>query len=168
MYLNDPNIFSFPQTENYILNNGSSDWDQYLKSQLGNLCKLETNWDGCKCPPVTFENANAAFKLLSGLKDRLSHSRANLQDLISSPPFLIPVSGGALQAEWHEGSFVVELFFDSPEEVTLHTYSEETEWEKEGVINTNSEQYDLSEIVSCFRIIKTENDSVNARAAAAV
>lgn len=143
--------------KNFIIDSRGSEWDEYLDKRLSELCGLNRNWDGYESIPVTFKNARQCFTLINGLKNLLAHSKSEIQSLVSNPPFLVPVSGGALQAEWHLGSNFIELFFDEPSPVRLFAYNEVTDWETETEIDSNGNQFNCTSIINCFQKIHVEN-----------
>ena len=148
MFGSEPNL-----ERSFIIDSRGSEWADYLSDRLNALCKLEENWDGYGSVPVTFENARKCFDILNGLKNQLAHSKSGIQSLIKDPPFMVPVSGGAMQAEWHLGKNYIELFFDEPAQVRLFAYDEDSDWEFEAEIDTSGYQMNLTSIVECFKLI---------------
>ena len=148
----------------YVMHNRVSDWDDYLKRELNMLCSLPDDWDGYNSPAVKFENAELALHLLSSLKQIIDDSGPQISCLIPSSPFLVPVSGGALQAEWHLGEHFVELFFDSSEPVKATYYVSGIDNEEELDIEFENQQTNLADLVSWFKKINEANNAQPATA----
>lgn len=98
-------------------------WDEYLKAELADLQTLENGWDGYGSPPVHFLTAHYTLNFLSGVAYILSN-KPNVDSGMLRPPYLVPVSGGALQAEWHFKHSIVEIYFNKDEVATASFYSE--------------------------------------------
>ena len=77
-----------------------------IASILEELIRLPRGWDGYRAPPVSFENANFALKMMESICGRLT-----------PPPQVVPGSGGDLQVEWHLAGGDVELHVRGPNDV---------------------------------------------------
>lgn len=102
----------------------NSIWDSYLSNELSKLQNLETGWDGYSSPPVDRHVAFFAGNVLSRIGDLVT-SNPFLQLDFVPPPYLVPISGGALQAEWHFGDVFIELVFDKGRPIEACFYSED-------------------------------------------
>lgn len=147
-----------------VVHNRTSDWDSSLRDELNVLCNLRDGWDGYDSPAVRFENAECAINLLSLFKQYADNSALNLQDVTPNLPYLVPVAGGALQAEWHIDNHFVELFFDGIEPVNVSFYTKGVDETEEFPLDCSSRQIDLSPL---FRIFKQIHDMRHADTEAA-
>lgn len=139
------------------IDNSESDWDLELRRELDQLCSLEVGWDGYDSLAVAFQNAEKAFRFLTNFRKVLSQSSLLVQRLVPSAPFLVPVSGGALQAEWHIDGFRVEIFFDVPDSPVVAAYSEDAEfsdYSDEFEIPEFENHTELKGLVQTFRTIR--------------
>ncbi len=74
------------------------------------------NWDGYGAPPFTNEMLEAVKTFLTHLpEDLLLYPFMEADCLL---PAVVPMSDGAIQLEWHVGSRVLELEFETPS--TIH------------------------------------------------
>lgn len=71
--------------------------------RIAHLIHLEPGWDGYDGRPVTEETAGFAIRLL----DAICGSS-------TSPPQIVPGSGGDLQIEWHTPKGDIELHVKAP------------------------------------------------------
>jgi hypothetical protein len=85
------------------------DWVK-ITSRLQELTTLEKGWDGYDAPPVSFENASFALKILE-----------KICDTETLPPQIVPGSNQDLQMEWHTKNGTMELHIVSPYNVYLWT-----------------------------------------------
>ncbi|GGX56886.1 hypothetical protein GCM10011309_02200 [Litorimonas cladophorae] len=146
-----------------IIHNSRSDWDAYLRTELNSLCNLSEDWDGYGSPAVSFENAELGLHLLNSLKQIVDNSSAEIRSYIPSSPYLVPVSGGALQAEWHLDSYFIELFFDSDEPIQAMFYSSDDMIDESMEIDCSEIQTNIRPLVNWFKRVHELN---NARAIA--
>lgn len=100
-------------------------WHPQICDEAFRLQSLENDWDGYGSPPVEPLVAHHACNVLTGIERMLSQN-PNLQALSTSlkAPYLVPISGGALQAEWHFGDTFIEIFFDRDLSISAEFYSE--------------------------------------------
>ena len=66
--------------------------------RLEELLNLKTNWNGHGAGPVSPRAADCARAMW-----------AALEGIGMKPPQLVPLDGGSLQMEWHEGGFDIEI-----------------------------------------------------------
>ena len=138
-----------------FVSNRRSEWDNYLRTELEKLVNLPTGWDGYNSPSVSFTNAECANDLLSKMKQRLENSRPDIQALVPTAPYLVPVAGGALQVEWHlNDDSVIELFFDQPDDIEISAYKRDGSWEQDFVMKLDGAQTSIGPLIECFRAIK--------------
>jgi len=104
----------------------NSVWDNYLSNELWTLQMLEKGWDGYESPPVGREIAFLAGNVLSRIGDLVTANPTLQLDFVP-PPYLVPISGGALQAEWHFDDLIVELIFDKNRSIEACFYSDDEE-----------------------------------------
>ncbi len=136
-----------------IVHGRVSGWDNYLKNELNRLCSLPDGWDGYDSPAVKFENAECALHLLSSIKQISDNSGVDLRKVIPDAPYLVPVSGGALQAEWHLDGYFVELFFDGALPVTASFYTDDDDIYEEFSFDCGGAQIDTSLLIQWFKRI---------------
>ena len=81
-------------------------WDpgfvKAVEDELDRLAKLVKNWDGYGAPPLDKQIIEAARQFVRTLPENLAYR-----------PRVVPMSPGNLQFEWHHGSKVLELEFES-------------------------------------------------------
>lgn len=146
------------QISRTVMSNRTSSWDNHLRTELANLCNLDKGWDGYGSPPVKFENAQIALNFLSSFRQRTETVNASISRVLPNVPYLVPVSGGAVQAEWHFDDMFVELFFDGDLPISAIFYSESTDLEEECKFTHQNEQIDISPLITWFKkIYDTQN-----------
>ncbi|MAN45398.1 MAG: hypothetical protein GYB49_15805 [Alphaproteobacteria bacterium] len=118
-----------------------------LRRQLNLLCALDNDWDGYGSPPVKFENAELALRIVTNLLALFENSRPPIQALNPGVPYFVPVSGGALQIEWHlPNSKFVELFVDGSDRCLASFVDEVLDEDREISIDCSGPQIDLNEL----------------------
>ena len=133
----------------------SPGWDAYLCGELYRLQSLQNNWDGYGSPPLDPQIAHDARNILAQLWSIHQNSRVS-DDL--PPPYLVPISGGALQAEWHIGSKIIELFFDHSLQIEAHFYDTLVENQDEShELEIKGSSINLSIILEWFHRINNAN-----------
>jgi hypothetical protein len=76
-------------------------------AELDELSQLGPNWDSYGAPAIEPGIIAAARAFIKALPKNLAHR-----------PRVVPMSGGNLQLEWHHGSKILELEFETPQ--TIH------------------------------------------------
>lgn len=132
-----------------VLHKPTSVHDKTVRSELDSLCSLEQNWDGYNSPPVKFSNANLAFLVVSSLLHMFENSRPGIRVFSPGVPYFVPVSGGAVQAEWHFGNHkYVEVFVDDGETCTASYHDELNDSSEEIQINCDNVQVHVGPIAN--------------------
>ena len=90
---------------------------------LEELAALKPNWDGYGAPPIHRDIIDAARAFVRALPDSLAYR-----------PRVVPMSTGNLQLEWHHGSKVLELEFESPKLIHYLQWHLEVGVEEEHII----------------------------------
>jgi len=131
----------------------TSEWDTILREQLYQLTHLQHGWDGYGSPPVKMEVATIANAVLRNLALAIKSSYT-INIILPQAPYLCPVSGGGLQAEWHfNKQYYLELYFDTGcENLVANFYSEGLADEMSESINLDisSLQFNAGPVVSWF------------------
>lgn len=94
------------RTHARIVNEPDYAWRRAAVLQLNELGGLPVGWDGYRAPPVRFENASFALRML----ESICGTDAPL-------PQIVPGSGGDLQVEWHLLGGDLELHVRAPNDV---------------------------------------------------
>ena len=81
-------------------------WRDEVVAKLNDLTALDRGWDGYCAPPVSFENANFALRLLEATCG-----------FDAPAPQIVPGTDGDLQLEWHLNSIDIELHVRAPNDV---------------------------------------------------
>lgn len=81
-------------------------WRAVVLRRLNELCGLDVGWDGYRAPPVAFEVANFALRLLE----------VTCPDDVLAPS-VVPGPDGDLQLEWHTEFVDIELHVRKPYDV---------------------------------------------------
>jgi hypothetical protein len=79
------------------------DFVDAVGADLDELSRLQPNWDGYGAPVIDPAVIAAARSFVGRLPENLVYR-----------PRVVPTSGGGLQLEWHHGSKILELEFESP------------------------------------------------------
>jgi hypothetical protein len=95
-------------------------WVEETRANIELLRRLDPNWDGYGAPMIDPAIIDAAKSFVAGLPATC---------LI--PPHVIPMSGGALQLEWHDGPKSLELEFESPDSIRYLQWDPEDNIERE-------------------------------------
>lgn len=109
----------------------------YIERKIGQLLKLENNWDDENSPPIDREIINSVLKLLINLQE---------QQFFFIPPAVVPISGGSFQFEWRVNDKYLELEFDDPN-LILYLAAEN------GIVNQNAE-CTIDDLYTIKRLIK--------------
>ncbi len=94
-----------------------------LNDELDRISALEQNWDGYNAPPLTQELIDAARILVDVL------------DGIACRPNVVPLSGGGVQFEWHNGPQSLELGIEGFDHVNYLKYDPRYGMEEDGFIS---------------------------------
>lgn len=84
-------------------------WQIETEARLKQLLSLPRSWDGYGSEPVSQAVAQFALDALSSAAPRHAPS-----------PAIVPISGGGLQIEWHEGGADIELHIPRPYQAELY------------------------------------------------
>jgi hypothetical protein len=87
----------------------AGDWTHDVQRRLNRLTNLLVGWDGYHGKPVSPLTAHFAWNLLS-----------SVMRPTTPIPSLVPVAGGGLQIEWHEGGLDIELYVAKPMKAELY------------------------------------------------
>jgi hypothetical protein len=79
------------------------DFVSAVAAELDRLSQLPQNWDGYGAPAINPAILTAARWFIQALPENLVYR-----------PRVVPMSTGNLQFEWHDGSKVLELEFETP------------------------------------------------------
>lgn len=93
-------------------------WLDPLMRGLADLLTLPVNWDTYGAPPIEWIVAKQAFQLMS-----------DILDVEDPAPWVVPMSNGGIQLEWHENGSDLEIEIE-PEGIA-HGYWFHEETEKE-------------------------------------
>ena len=93
-------VVEFPTTgrTRAVVQGAAGDWVDSVTGRLNELCALPVGWDGYQGLPVTWDNANFAFQMLSAICRPTT-----------PPPQIVPGPSGDLQLEWHLPGQSIEL-----------------------------------------------------------
>lgn len=130
-------------------------WSETLSQELQNLQSLEQGWDGYNSPPVDPVIGHSAYNILSQLERTIRENRVLSSDL--NAPYLVPVSGGGLQAEWHFDNFFVEIFFDRDTDMEACFYTEGLGVEpidESAELVSRGANVDVSKLINWFKRIE--------------
>jgi hypothetical protein len=95
-------------------------WADEVGTDLVRLRRLAPNWDGYGAPVIDPSIIDAARSFVAGLRTTSP-----------IPPRVVPMSGGALQLEWHDGPRSLELEFESPDSIRYLQWDPEAQVEHE-------------------------------------
>lgn len=84
-------------------------WEQVARDRLQRLMALPTGWDGYRSSPVSPSIARFAINVLNSVMGDCTPY-----------PSIVPVAGGGVQIEWHEGGFDIELRISAPLKAELY------------------------------------------------
>ena len=84
-------------------------WQHRVKARLDQLRALPQSWDGYHSVPISPSVAKFVLDVLG-----------STMPPFTSAPSIVPVSGGGLQLEWHEGGLDIELYVSKPYQAELY------------------------------------------------
>jgi hypothetical protein len=90
------------------------DWTQTVQRRLLRLLKLPVGWDGYRAKKVSPTVAAFAWNVLESVMRPGTPA-----------PSVVPVAGGGIQLEWHEGGVDIELFISKPMKAELYVAFED-------------------------------------------
>ncbi len=102
----DKSVISHPAFSSGAIPEINRAWRDEVRRLLNNVCALPPGWDGYGAPPVAFEVANFALKMLE--QTCPEHVPA---------PNVVPGPDGDLQLEWHTENLDIELHVRKPYDV---------------------------------------------------
>jgi hypothetical protein len=103
---------------------------QAVEGELDRLSHLPANWDGYGAPKIAAEIIDAARRFIRALPENLAYR-----------PRVVPMSPGNLQFEWHHGSKVLELEFETAQTIHFLQWDPEHSIEEEDTFpSTNIER----------------------------
>lgn len=101
-------------------------WRDGVKSRLDEVCSLPSGWNGYGAPPVSFQTADFALRMLETIC------------ATSAPaPQIVPGANGDLQLEWHLTGGDLELHVRAPYDVYAWRGSDRLDDDGETVNLTN-------------------------------
>jgi hypothetical protein len=80
-------------------------WVAHLISNINRMSVLPGGWDGYDGLPLSFDAAVEALRFL-----------ASVMKPTTEPPWIVPLSNGGLQVEWHDRGLDIEIAFGEREE----------------------------------------------------
>jgi hypothetical protein len=95
-------------------------------AELQRLASLPNDWDRYGAPPIDPAIIVAAVKVVRSLPDHIAYR-----------PRVVPMSPGNLQFEWHHGTKVLELEFETPETIRFLQWDPDAAVEEEDTFRTN-------------------------------
>jgi hypothetical protein len=78
-----------------------------LAARLDQIAALRPNWDGYGAPPID----PSVLRAVRGWGRRMPGWA------LTPAPAVVPLSSGAVQLEWHYGSRILELEFETPDHI---------------------------------------------------
>lgn len=84
-------------------------WQLETEAKINQLLRLPRGWDGYGSEPISQSVARFALDALS-----------SAATAFMSAPSVVPVAGGGLQMEWHEGGVDIELCIPRPYQAELY------------------------------------------------
>lgn len=84
-------------------------WQHRVRARLDQLRALPQNWDG-------YHSVAISPSVVQFVMDVLGSAMPPF----TSAPSIVPVSGGGLQLEWHEGGLDIELYVSKPYQAELY------------------------------------------------
>jgi hypothetical protein len=95
---------------------------------VGDLLRLPEGWNSHSAKPIAVRNARTAIELLA------QFLRTN-----TPPPDVVPRVQGGIQLEWHTGKIDIEVYVDSPGQVSFFAEDLESEDDFEGPLRGHEE-----------------------------
>lgn len=96
------------------------DFVSAVEAELDRLARLPRNWDGYGAPAINPSILAAARAFIEALPENLVYR-----------PRVVPMSTGNLQFEWHHGSKMLELEFETPQTIRFLQWHPEADVEQE-------------------------------------
>jgi hypothetical protein len=96
-----------------------------VEGDLDRLSRLPPNWDGYGAPMIDPSILETARMFIKALPENLAYR-----------PRVVPMSTGNLQFEWHHGSKILEIEFETPQAIHFLQWHPEFEIEEEGVLHS--------------------------------
>ena len=86
-------------------------WEKEVEAALRRFLELPEGWDSYGGKPLRHETGMFALQVLSGV---MSESMPS--------PFVVPISTGGVQFEWHQNNLDIELYIAAPydSELSVH------------------------------------------------
>ncbi len=97
-----------------------------LEKELTRLSLLPRNWDSYGAPPIDPDIIGAALNFIKALPENLVYR-----------PRVVPMSTGNLQFEWHHGSKILELEFETPQTIRFLQWHPQVGVEEEETFRAN-------------------------------
>lgn len=94
------------------------EWFDPLMRGLADLLTLPANWDTYGAAPIELKVVNQASQLMKGILDA-----------DDPPPWVVPMSNGGIQLEWHENGADLEIEIEPKGIAHGYWFHEETEEE---------------------------------------
>ena len=91
-----------------------------INLELDRISQLPAGWDGYRAPIIDAGIVAAARKFVAALPENLA-----------SRPLVVPMSGGNLQFEWHEGEKILELEFENAQTIRYAQWHPQAQVEEE-------------------------------------
>jgi hypothetical protein len=95
----------------------------FCQQRLAELGKLQQGWDSESAPPINRDIIGAVRNFVESLPRH-----------VATRPMVVPLSSGSVQLEWHHGRLVLELEFESPNQVHYLKWHPDKQIEEENVI----------------------------------
>lgn len=101
------------------------DFASAVEGELDRLAQLSQNWDGYGAPAIDPSLLAAARTFIKTLPENLVYR-----------PRVVPMSTGKLQFEWHHGSKILEIEFETPQTIHILQWHPEARVEEEAVFRS--------------------------------
>ena len=132
-----------------VLQGAVNRWSEFLSIELDKLSRLRVGWDGYGSRAPSRPFTDNVMRFLSSLAEvRLGNQPKNLCELADAP-FLLPVPGGGVQAEWHVKGVFIELCFNLNGQIEASYYSETDEnIDQDRLLVPDTDGYEGADIAS--------------------
>ena len=114
------------------------DFADAVCDSLEELATLKPGWDGYGAPAIRRDIIDAVKAFVRALPESLAYR-----------PRVVPMSTGNLQLEWHHGSKILELEFESPKLIHFLQWHPEAGLEEEDTIS-GSDTESAVELIQWF------------------
>lgn len=124
-------------------------WRDVVMEKLNRLVTLQPGWNGYGAPPVRFENAHFAFRMLEAICESDAPT-----------PQIVPGASGDLQIEWHLRAGDIELHVRAPNNVVCWRETDQTGPDGEELALT----IDFTKVANWIKELQRSSSAVSAAA----